>query len=1024
MSVWKAACYRDDALQHVCNLLDEHDFDSEFVRSLCDFDIDEPGNFALPAGIVAGNLRKQVERNPTILRNFIDRTRKRDPANRLFADLTKTLGTARFGIHGVYRFVADNWHVFTSSGTFEDPEAKFYETLFHFGYAGSYRTAREGLDKAKTTKASLEKYVLGPAKAIRELIKIGTAAAGPVHRREVWTRLALKEPFPAIERNVPAWLRRYDVYWWKSLLILCNPGTRDCYVFTRDDINRIERLCMGLAWCGVYFAEYTDIAGSLHVRLEAAYNSLREIIRNVFRGATKRNANHICRAFDVCLWYYLARQTTDVNSRALDQQRAKIQREGLGDIVNTEQVCAIAEQFKIREALELLQVYKAFPQPDFDYCGAAARQHTLYSTDKPYGAAAETENTGTVEDLWRYFRYTLLRSFHAKHGVCPGVIKGGVDERGWHKSYPYIPPEKIPPDQVDDIDMANTFKYQAHGTDILEMVKDKAICPVNVADYESAKDLLYAPVEDKNQLMDILMRKDPIFMPDLNRNNENVWDDVKADDKPEAKKPNGRWFFEAHSDRRLIQSEYEASVAEYGKTTSGCMAGKGTRDKIAAMNYICELPKEGTERFYRPLFVSFDLDKFSPMLGMDYHARSDKILSELFGQAHLAEASRVYTNGNVHYIKRRVHHTFPKMGRDFEGFSGRKNTIYHCAVMGYCVKRLRALKLVKTGGRFVSLIDDGLLRVDVDADSFEENVPKILKVIEEVYRMANLYISWDKTFVSSKFAVFLNEYYMQGTPITPGIRSFLKLTNYSDAICPSMLDDLAILESTARGAIAAGSSANIVYAGYCYYVMDTFRKWARGTITYSQKLALAAFSPVALGGFAVQSVNALSGSVSGPAIAEGIGALRAIAVRFKMLAPQINQVVNVKMRQISPQEKLRAPLAVRREGRTLKVTRSKQVIEGRLRNMLDTPVIRSLLGEVSVRATESVADALVYKARVPVELLTSVYNSSIDAVLANISAKFLRARTAFKLVPPKAFFRATIANITEARELIREWDTR
>jgi hypothetical protein len=32
---------------------------------------------------------------------------------------------------------------------------------------------------------------------------------------------------------------------------------------------------------------------------------------------------------------------------------------------------------------------------------------------------------------------------------------------------------------------------------------------------------------------------------------------------------------------------------------------------------------------------------------------------------------------------------FPKVGVDFEGFCGKKLTAYHCAVMGYCARRLR-----------------------------------------------------------------------------------------------------------------------------------------------------------------------------------------------------------------------------------------------------------------------------------------------------------------------------------------------
>jgi len=1022
MSVWKAACYRDDVLQHVCNVLPKASYGSEFVHSLCDFDIGDPGTFSLPSGIVAGNLRKQVEKAPHILQSFIDYTRKPDPNNEAFARLTDSLGTARFGIHGVYRFLAANWNAIFRETEIEQAQGDYFRTIFNFGYAASYRTAREGDGKAQSSLKSLKVHVAGPHQAIRDLIKLGTWAAGKSYRQAISNARLLNEEFPEIERNVPSWLKRYQVYWYKSLLFLVTPGTRDCYVFTRDDINRIEKLVMGLAWCGYYFAEYTDITHGLNERLTAAYDEIRAEIKGCFSRVTKRNANLVCRAFDTAVWYYLASVSTDVSTRAQEAQRAKIANEGLAEIIDQEKLISIVNRFQLRESLELLQVYKAFPQPDFDYCGAAARQVALYTRDRKHGKEAETPRTGTYTDLMRYFKHTLIRSYAKRHGVCPGEVKPDANDKKWHRSYPHISADQIPPEHVDDIDMKNTFRYEAHGSDILEMVKDKAICPKDIDTYESSRDLLHANIEDKNQLMDVLSREVPVHMLDLISAPDEIYDDVKADDKPEAKKPYGRWFFEAHTDRRLVQSEYESSVAEYGKTTAGCMAGKGTRDKIAAMNYVCALPTVGSEEFTRPLFISFDLDKFSPSLGMDYHKETDGIFAELFGQPHIAHASDVYTRGKIHYIKRKIHHSFGKMDRDFEGFSGRKNTIYHCAVMGYTVRQLRKLGIIKQSGRFVSLIDDGLLRLEVPVNNYDEATKEILKVIEEIYNMANLYISWDKTFVSSYLAIFLNEFYASGTPITPGLRAFLKITNRSDTLCASMVDDLGMLESTARGAISAGAPANIVYGAYCYGACDAFKKWGKGSVRFSRNLALASFSPISLGGFALVPVGALSGSVSGPAIIEGIGALRSIAVRYRMLAPAINKIVNTAMRPMSAEEKVRSPLAARRMGRTLKVTRGRQVVERKLKNMLNTPVIRSLLGDVSVRDSSDLAHMLTYRARVPVELLAAVHSSSLESALANVSAKFLRARTAMRLVPPKAFFRASIANMTEARALIHEWD--
>jgi len=319
------------------------------------------------------------------------------------------------------------------------------------------------------------------------------------------------------------------------------------------------------------------------------------------------------------------------------------------------------------------------------------------------------------------------------------------------------------------------------------------------------------------------------------------------------------------------------------------------------------------------------------------------------------------------------------------------------------------------------MIDDGLLRVELEAEGYEDKVVRVLEVIEKVYQMANLYISWDKTFVSEHTAVFLNEFYHRGTPVTPGIRAFLKITADSETICPSLLDDLGILDSTCRGAIAAGSMVNVAYAAYCFNFVDRLTKWGKGKAILDRKLSLVAFTPVAFGGLGAVSMQGLSGSIMGPAIVEGIGNLRAIAVRFPVLVPAINRIVNQPMRTMSVTEKARAPLAGRRVGRVLRSTRAKVVIEKRLLHMLDTPVIRALMGDVSVRQVDDVLSVIAQAPDVAIEALEIAHQSSVAHAIENLAAKFLRSRTASKLVSVKAFFRATIANITEARELLREW---
>ncbi len=206
---------------------------------------------------------------------------------------------------------------------------------------------------------------------------------------------------------------------------------------------------------------------------------------------------------------------------------------------------------------------------------------------------------------------------------------------------------------------------------------------------------------------------------------------------------------EAHTEARLLQSEYEENVHKYVEHAPGYMAGKTFNDTIKLTNHLYEAQKPMATTV--PVYLSFDLKKFSPGMPIENHKFLDGLFADAFGVPSLNEAHMIFTNGKMHYVKNNVRSRVDKPGRDFEGFAGKKFTFFHVGVMGYTVNRMRALNLVVGYGRFATLTDDGLLRVDVEVDRYQETVHAILRVVDEVYKMWGLEISWDKTFVSSYF---------------------------------------------------------------------------------------------------------------------------------------------------------------------------------------------------------------------------------------------------------------------------------
>jgi len=662
------------------------------------------------------------------------------------------------------------------------------------------------------------------------------------------------------------------------------------------------------------------------------------------------------------------------------------------------------------------------PQPDFDYFGAAARQMEKYSKPAPYGNEVADADTGTFEHLMLYYRHTLIRAYHNKKGVCPGVCPLRRNMPEWAQQYPLISPARIPFLEVGQINLEGAIDYVHHGGAVIDFLKDKGMAPADLDVIGSEAAYAKVPIEEKNFLLWSVTGGAGFDITAARGALDTMHYDVKADDKPEAKKPFGRWFFSAHGDIRLVQSEYEHNVSELAKYAPGVIAGRSIKETREKMNDITKVDSAALMGTRRILLLSFDLDAFSPSYPGDVHRATDAINAEVFGVPSLARAHDIHARGNVHYIKNAVHHVMPKPDRDFEGLSGKKNTLYHSAVMGYAVSRLRALNLIDRAGKFADLIDDGLLRLDLTPAQYATNIPRILQVIEKVYNLAGFHISWDKTLVSGHLSVFLNDIRYDGTLISPGLRAFLKVTHRDEAIAPSLLSELATLEATCRGAISANSFVNATYGLYVYGVTDLFRRWGAAAFKPNSGLAVVAFAPSALGGFSCANMQSMMANVAGPALAEGLANLRSIATRFRTMHSTCNIIINQTMRPMSVEAQMRAATAIRREGRVMRTTRAQQAIADALLRKVPAPVLHRLLGGARQSFASMYQQVVIADARVAYEALRMLWQSSMDHALDTLAAKFMRSRTAMALVRPRVLFRAAIANKTEAVALFREWN--
>jgi hypothetical protein len=1026
MSVWKTASYRDDALYHVIQNCSVDVDDSEYVLGLCNFEVEDYGDFHVPGNVKPGNLRNQIlqqqleKGSDAFIRRDSDinirellgnpNVRAEDSRDALY----KSLKCGKFGLEAVYWASNQILSQTLTAKTERTQDEKFVTELAKFGFAASYHSEK---DLAYRQEALAECTSGGYDKgkqAIVELIRLRGYWKSRSQVMEVLEASARRKEWPKVPYNLLGMWRRFDVYSLPGSLIFVDTFTDMNYTLLSKDIDRIEHIVMGIHSSLVYSLAYGPIESKRDDYFFKQTLNYAHLINNCLIGC--KDPNKLCRAFSVAYHWHLSKYCATDDAVCIAEQTKKWRDEFLSDQVPLADVTRIVKKLPPKEMQETLLMYKCLPAPDYDIYGAANRQKTMYEDNRVASMTDKAAQGEVFKEILQYHKWIMIVAFYKKHGTCPGYVQDPDENSVWEGRYPNVRPGDIDFRQVDKINLAGGFNWRGRSTDIMDLVKDKATCPENFRISATSSDLRKMPVAKRNQLIDVMTRNEAIDLVSYEGKRDQIDYSVKAEDKAESAKPNGRWFFEAPTVARLKQSEYEDSVAAYASFVPGCFVGKKYEDKVRQMNAITEPVTESLP--YQHTYISFDIKKFSPYLPMEVHKGLDEQWAEAFGVEGIREGSRIFEDGLIHYVKKGIHHTFRKLGNDFEGFSGKKLTMYHCAVMGYVIRILREKKLVTQAARFAALIDDGLLRLLLPRKDFAEAKRIATAEVERIYGIAGMRISWDKTYNSSIMSVFLNEVRMLGRSITPGLRAALKITNRADEAVPSIGADLAILRSTSQGAIVAGSPLVPVYFLYLNGAFDIIRRWAKAKKKLKEHSALKCFVPIAYGGLGLSSMINLSGSVSSMSLAESMAALKIIGYRYPMTRNAIQSYLACKKRNVTGVSGWLNPGRTVIDGPHIRDDRLSLVVEKYLVRTLDTPVMRVLL-PLNAVSTESYLEVMMaLGAKVPVPMRQKIYDMTPQKAVKEISTKFLRARSILSIVPRRIMTRVTFANKREAEAVL------
>jgi hypothetical protein len=1025
MSVWDDPHYRSEPLQIISQYLDYDLEDHPNLLALCDWEIGDYGHFdvKVPKGNFKQNILEGKAKITQVAYKFSTAW------NENFSERFKMLPPPKCGIDAVYtlfdRFFSGK---IAMKNEFEEVELKdFCQNMLRAYGPANYASpvtwekyAKSHFIDWSSDDRMCPLFWFQQAESVRHL---NVAQGLKSFRRAVHAVKWLPKLYPWIESQALFGVKEY--HWkitrYRGVTILWDTERNESYVLLGKDLKRLGQLLESTGKIYHYFSFYADRANMLSTKMTNAAHDILELLIGSIRTCTPHEMNSICRSMDIAQFIYLAKKAGPLAHRSVIDQMKKGFDGHYDKVFPLAELVAILEQFRIREAMELVSIRKILPVPDFCIYSAMNNNYQMHMA--PHEQIPHFDKKTTFEDFKLFWRHSMIRNYFDRHGKCPGYIKEGVQRKDWHQYYPHRPPSEFPYSETNDIEYRGTFSYSDYNFSEHELRKDKTMAPNRLSDEITADELAKLPVDEKNQIANFFLNRN---LPRIKTLRENLiagvhtWDWVHTTAlKPEAKKEGGRMFYMANDAQRVMMSEKEANIADYLVHKAGNSSGISDIDLAARMSNIAAIPQD----MNRKVYVSFDLDKWSPKQNPKLKEAAYEQWEYAFGLPHITKLLKVHKGARLAFIKHNVHHEYINPGQDMEGYDAKTNTAMHIEVMGYAINVCRRLKLLKKGAKLLALIDDGGMSLEFDPDETDENIWKCINCIEDVYNMVGLRISWDKTFVSEQLFIYLNEIYYKGFKVTPGLKAFLRVGKLADLPAKTIVDDLDAIAGEIQGAIKAGASYRMAYAAYVLEVYKVIKRWSRYKQELGNEHIIMCMFPVAFGGIGVRSLLQITTNEAFNPVAAGIANLKAFCHTYPKNAPMINRMLNSAMRTQSADTFVRAPRAIRTELPTLNLQRFGLAMRDWLLMNAKNPYITDVLAAMDEQSSSEFALRMKSMKRIGSVGLQAIASMRPEAALDTLIGKLQRSTTASELLGHKMTLRLTIANRFQAVRVINEFGT-
>lgn len=952
MSVWQDPFYVLEAAHSTWRMVGKDLLQVEAFYKLLDFDIRKAETY--DHGWAPGNLAENVRNKSVSLVDFWGEHHPRDRG--LITAFMRQHDRFRWwdGYAAMCRMVGHFWDglEFGVDEYNMDEVERLADEVTMIQGLGSYQSPRDLSEILRAIRQDHrlvheQRRLKNSAMVLRHALVMGGTES---HKRALRWAMREEQPLPEIPRNMHKLPRHWSLYRHRNMLWMVNSRREEVYAFNSKQVERLARQLEAIANVVQFFAEYQNEAPHVHPGVYRSMTGVLNCIIDAFRSAKMHEANYICRAFDVAYHVYLAGVASDLDSSALRIQRAKFRDEGLDRFLNLESYLAHVHGHTVKDALNLLKAYKLCMPTDMDQYVALDRTRKQHRNPNVAGNHHLVNLAGIAdhEDFWLYSRWNMIYTLWRRDGTCPGRVRDGawIDAplNHWSQSYPEVRPTDIPFRETSTIDLWGVLPLKARGIDYIDMLKNKKLCPSRIEVLKTQEMLDQSDSVDRSYILRPLRDVSRVEDDLKNLTPGSVHQQVAF--KPEAKKPSdkARCFFSSTHEARKAGSWVEEHIAELLPHKIGTAVGQTVGQFQQQMRRIAAYDPD------RPhaLRVSFDIAGMSPQWSEDVRRRQYDLWQEVFGEPNVRNVINLEHGAWMHLRKMGVNVDVRSEAWDYEGQHGRANTWFHTDLMAYCVHLLREMGLVDHPGRFLCQIDDGVLALFARQAWTKERVARVKTALTEVYAMEGWEISWDKTYLSSNLAMYLNEVYYLGHTVTSGVKAYLRMTTRMREVTDSLPDVLGRLDGYLGGAIKSGSFGMCTYRKYVEECIIAFLQFYRDADLREPRMAYWFAAPTAVGGAGLRSYLSMVSNVTAAQLQEYVGLWRQLVQRDPKYGPVADRIFDPSLVGDASEDWVADPGTIRYNTPKLSTVRTRNLVKRYLLPMVRHPMF-ARIGEGAER---------------------------------------------------------------------------